>query len=1135
MKTILCSIFLTLLLVTILYPNAYAQANAYAQDYITWGLPEGAKARLGKGTIEDIQFSPDSKTLAVAGSIGIWLYDAQSGEEMSLLTGVHRAGVTSISFHPLGGTLASSSYDGNILLWDVGTGEHIRTFLTGNTGPVYNIAFSPDGSTLASGGADKNIRLWNVSAGTRKQTLIGHTEAVTHVTFSPDGQRLASVSSDKTLRLWNAFTGENLHTLTAGDTFGFSSVAFHPDSETVATGGADIRFWDVLTGSLKRTLTDVDMSSVGSLHFSPDGLTFASMDTSMLRLWNTSSDTPKRKISVEYSERNSVRFSPNGQLLAYRTEDGTLRLWDVTPVLTSMLPFTGEPIGNPTDLGGYPHRSVKFSPDSQMLASSYQQGSQDGFYSAIRLWNVPEAKQILQTFASENFYDYLYYETVPPKQTFVPENPSKYQTVMISFLPDGQTLAGASFEQDHSRTYGSSGKLYLWDISTGGIKQTFSLYSPDPDSVIRFLGFKSFSPDGLTLAASKSVRQPEHETDYAIDLWDVRTGSLKHTLKGHTHWVYEAVFSPDGETLASTPGEDILLWDVATGSLKHTLKTDAYDLKFSPDGKILVSWGTDSAPNRIIHWWDTTTGALVRVFTYSSTYTTPYSLGASFSVDDQAFAGTGEPGRGYHESQFWYRDTSDIPSWWREAVFQDLLISSSPPVWDIATGELKSNNELIFGVASPDRSTLVSLFGYGPSYALWDLATLTPKHTITGHTNPVTSVSFSPDGTELASASWAEIRLWDAETGTLKDILHTQSDSAISFSPNPLSNALAGAGPWYGTIALWDTTTGAPLQEFPGHFGSVKSIAFETTGRELVSSGGHASAEIHRLSVETGATLQTLIGHEGRVLTLAVNPRDVAGVNLASGGTDRTIRLWAYAHYFTNKKPLWTLTGHRGAVLSVAYNPHLVSATPEVSQDGGFQVMLASGSADKTIRLWDGVAGAHLGTLTGHDGEVTSLAFHPDGTTLMSGSSDTTIRWWELGTVVSQELDDETGETFVWVGEDPFTGTHKHTFAGHTGGITSLAFSPVTGWTLASGSRDGTVLLWDLFAFIPPRRDSPPREEERTSDVNNDGVVNIQDLVLVAGSLGRTGEDPADVNGDGTVDIRDLVIVAGQIGTPGKD
>ena len=135
--------------VTLLILLTVVSLNTFAQDYTQWGLPDGATARLGKGWINEIAYSPDGTRLAVASSIGIWLYDTATGQEVALLTG-HEWAVRSVAFSPDGRTLASGSWDSTIRLWDVVTGAHQRT-LTGHTGSVRSVAFSPDGRTLASG------------------------------------------------------------------------------------------------------------------------------------------------------------------------------------------------------------------------------------------------------------------------------------------------------------------------------------------------------------------------------------------------------------------------------------------------------------------------------------------------------------------------------------------------------------------------------------------------------------------------------------------------------------------------------------------------------------------------------------------------------------------------------------------------------------------------------------------------------------------------------------------------------------------------------------------------------------------------------------------------------------------------
>ena len=177
---------LTLIFVTLLFLS-----DTFAQDYTRWGLPEGAKARLGKGWISgNIAYSPDGTRLAVASSIGIWLYDTGTYQEVALLTG-HTNRVYSVAFSPDGNTLASGggSQDMTSLrLWDVTTGQSTAT-LTGHEWVVYSVAFSPDGNTLASGSGDDTIRLWDVVTGEHKQNSPGIRSR--SVAFSPDGNTFA--------------------------------------------------------------------------------------------------------------------------------------------------------------------------------------------------------------------------------------------------------------------------------------------------------------------------------------------------------------------------------------------------------------------------------------------------------------------------------------------------------------------------------------------------------------------------------------------------------------------------------------------------------------------------------------------------------------------------------------------------------------------------------------------------------------------------------------------------------------------------------------------------------------------------------------------------------------------------------
>ena len=166
----------TIFVITLSFLFVSFLLDTSAQDYTQLSLPEGAKARFGKGFMEDIAYAPDGKTLAVATGAGIWLYDTHTGTEVALLSGDIGL-IRAVAFSPDGTTLASGGgfrEDYTIRLWDSSTKKQ-KAVLSGHTSNVRSLAFSPDGDTLASGDSDGTVRLWDIMKEQLKRTLSGHT------------------------------------------------------------------------------------------------------------------------------------------------------------------------------------------------------------------------------------------------------------------------------------------------------------------------------------------------------------------------------------------------------------------------------------------------------------------------------------------------------------------------------------------------------------------------------------------------------------------------------------------------------------------------------------------------------------------------------------------------------------------------------------------------------------------------------------------------------------------------------------------------------------------------------------------------------------------------------------------------
>lgn len=607
------------------------------------------------------------------------------------------------------------------------------------------------------------------------------------------------------------------------------------------------------------------------------------------------------------------------------------------------------------------------------------------------------------------------------------------------FTPDGNGVVTACGDK----------KVKIWDAKTGAVVHTLSGHKDGVAAI-------AISGDGMQLLSGGF--------DQKIILWDVSREAVIKTFDGypsskysvsfaadgrHAAWIYNdgiaildtatlttrnfnpkapedppaapgaLVFSADGNRLyVGETGGEIGIWDVALGERAGSLSGHAATVKamhLSGDGKRLVSASADAT----VRIWDGTAGVPAL---------------STLEVEDPNITSVAAS-----------RDGSQVI--WGGARAGALIV-------DAKTGQTRALQSLslpVLAVAyAPDGKTAAwggSDGGGETAVKLFDVTDGKLLRSFVGHQYPINAITFSPDGTRLATASLdGTVKIWTVANSGLELTLPglEMSVETVAFTPNGATVVGGDAG---GTIWIWDAKSGALLRKYKAHSGSVEVLSISPDGKYLIS--GSQDRTIKLWSLANGKLLKSSGNQTHFILSGAYAPD---GKTFVSGSWNKTLQVWDAA----TLKPLRTMTGHTGLVTSLAFTP-----------DGS---RLISGGQDRSIRVWDYATGKPKLILEGQSGgekptaskaaetgnrywnsfEGIFVAVAPDGKKFLSGSADSTVRLWDL------ESGEPVARFFNLPGSDWLTMTEAGFFAGSQ--RSEELINVVRGLTSYSGAQFYEVL-----------------------------------------------------------------------------
>jgi WD40 repeat protein len=955
------------------------------------------------GPVTAVMVSPNGQLLASGSAdqtIRVW--DQATGKE-KIVIGAHSDAVTSLAAHPGGSQLVSGSTDGTIKLWGLGGGPP-RVFI--HPEQVTSVAIAPDGQKMLTGCLDKQARLWNISDGKLERTFPALTLAVTSVAFNHDGTYAAAGAADKSLTVWTTADAKEIKKLSGlpgvvqsltfapvgptpsvaaglsdntvrvfdvaqgtetknvqGHTAPVNTVLFSAKGDLLISGGADgaAHVWNVADGMVKAKL---DYGApVASVALTKDGARlavggaaktvkiFSLADGKLAATLNTPAEVrglawnaDGSRLAVAGADHQARVYLPDGRLGEFFTHEGPLTACAFLPDGKRLVTASADKSARIWSPGmtwqaahGGPVRQVIFNAKGDVALSAGDDktikvwnavdgtlfrsiAAHDGAVAAIGL--TPDGSQIVSAGADGKLRVWPMAPTTPAAA----DKPSK--EIALAGAADGLALSPNGTRIAVSHAAQPAPQVAVYDLATA--KEVFRAAQPGKVRALSILG------DSRSLVAAGD--------DKAARIADI---GVMHVAEAHPGGATAVAFHGNGaQALTAGADKTVKLWNLPPGQpptiastfgpLPEAIATATYNRDFTQVGAV---------SGKTVKVWNLADGKETLQLNHPS----PVKA-LSFSADKTKIATGAADGR--------------------------------TRVWDITTGkELQAFAQpaAVEAVAfHPNNSVIIS----GNADKSVSVDTLSVQRAIVAAAGPIRGLAVTPNGSHVLTTDGKDVRLWNTANGAKEERVFGGATDVVNTIAVSKNGALVAVGGADQIVRVYTFADAKLVRDFKAP-APVQRLAFSPNNQTLLAGCADKSLVSWSVAFTPGQPPPADFGKAGPVFQHEAGITDVlfdSDNRFFTSGSDKKVRRWKTA----SEAPIKEFK-HPNLVNCVAFN-----------SDG---TQLATACHDGTIRTWDIAKGQQIRQINAHTTPAVShvycVAWSPDGKQLVSGSYDRSLKLWD--------------------------------------------------------------------------------------------------------------------------------------------